>query len=93
VELPAKRALLTRTGWSAFLLALILVCGVAPLLNLVVPETSAFHMSDYAVALVGKIMCYAIAALAMDLIWGYTGILSLGTGCSSRWAATPWACT
>jgi urea transport system permease protein len=35
-------------------------------------------MSDYAVALVGKIMCYAICALAMDLIWGYTGILSLG---------------
>jgi urea transport system permease protein len=30
--------------------------------------------------LVGKIMCYAICALAMDLIWGYTGILSLGHG-------------
>jgi len=36
--------------------------------------------SDYAVALLGKIMCYAICALAMDLIWGYTGILSLGHG-------------
>ena len=33
-----------------------------------------------AVALLGKIMCYAICALAMDLIWGYTGILSLGHG-------------
>jgi urea transport system permease protein len=41
---------------------------------------SFFYMSDYAVALVGKIMCYAICALAMDLIWGYTGILSLGHG-------------
>jgi urea transport system permease protein len=30
--------------------------------------------------LLGKIMCYAICALAMDLIWGYTGILSLGHG-------------
>ena len=50
------------------------------MLNLVVPAGSAFHMSDYAVALVGKIMCYAICALAMDLIWGYTGILSLGHG-------------
>jgi urea transport system permease protein len=78
--IPARRPLLTRTGWTAFLLALILVCAVAPLLNLVVPAASAFHMSDYAVALVGKIMCYAIAALAMDLIWGYTGILSLGHG-------------
>jgi urea transport system permease protein len=45
-------------------------------------------MSDYAVALVGKIMCYAICALAMDLIWGYTGILSWATACSSRSAAT-----
>jgi urea transport system permease protein len=44
------------------------------------PVDSFFHMSDYAVALVGKIMCYAICALAMDLIWGYTGILSLGHG-------------
>jgi urea transport system permease protein len=79
-QVPQRAPLLTRTGWSAFLLALIAVCAVAPVLNLVVPETSAFHMSDYAVALVGKIMCYAICALAMDLIWGYTGILSLGHG-------------
>jgi urea transport system permease protein len=62
------------------LAALISVCAIAPVLNLVVPADSAFHMSDYAVALVGKIMCYAICALAMDLIWGYTGILSLGHG-------------
>lgn len=80
VVLPARAPLLTKAGWSAFLVALILVCAVAPLLNLVVPEGSALHMSDYAVALVGKIMCYAICALAMDLIWGYTGILSLGHG-------------
>jgi urea transport system permease protein len=78
--LPARKPLLTRTGWTAFLVALIVVCAVAPLLNLVVPADSVFHMSDYAVALVGKIMCYAICALAMDLIWGYTGILSLGHG-------------
>jgi urea transport system permease protein len=45
-----------------------------------VPAGSLFHLSDFAVALVGKIMCYALCALAMDLIWGYTGILSLGHG-------------
>ena len=39
------------------------------------PKDSVFHLSDYFVALVGKIMCYAMVALAMDLIWGYTGIL------------------
>jgi urea transport system permease protein len=49
-------------------------------MNLMVPEGHWLHFSDYAVSLVGKIMCYAICALAMDLIWGYTGILSLGHG-------------
>ena len=78
--LPPRAPLLTRTGWGAFLAALIAVCALAPVLNLWVPQGSAFHMSDYAVALVGKIMCFAICALAMDLIWGYTGILSLGHG-------------
>ncbi|MDB5895534.1 MAG: urea transporter permease subunit UrtC, partial [Rhodoferax sp.] len=80
VSLPAKGPLLTRAGWSSFFVALIVVCAVVPLLNLWIPAGSPFHMSDYAIALVGKIMCYAICALAMDLIWGYTGILSLGHG-------------
>jgi len=80
IALPHRPAVLSRAGWTAFVVALLVVCGLAPLLNLVVPQDSAFHMSDYAVALVGKIMCYAICALAMDLIWGYTGILSLGHG-------------
>ena len=80
LALPSRPAVLTRMGWSAFIVALIAVGLIAPLLNLAVPQGSIFHMSDYAVALVGKIMCYAICALAMDLIWGYTGILSLGHG-------------
>ena len=80
VQLPARSPLLSRAGWSAFIVALIVVCALAPLLNLAVPKGSVFHLSDYAVGLVGKIMCYAICALAMDLIWGYTGILSLGHG-------------
>jgi urea transport system permease protein len=74
---PRKR---TSLFWSAFLVALLAVGVLAPVLNLAVPPDSVFHLSDYAVALVGKIMCYAICALAMDLIWGYTGILSLGHG-------------
>ena len=78
--LPSKSPVLTNKGWTAFVVALIVVCAVAPALNLLVPKESLFHMSDYAVGLVGKIMCYAICALAMDLIWGYTGILSLGHG-------------
>jgi urea transport system permease protein len=72
--------LLTRSGWGGILVALLVVCAVAPALNLLVPEGHAFHLSEYMVGLLGKIMCYAICALAMDLIWGYTGILSLGHG-------------
>ena len=80
VALPPRAPLLTRAGWSAFLLALLAVGALAPVLNLLVPESSALHLSDYMVSLIGKIMCYAICALAMDLIWGYSGILSLGHG-------------
>ena len=80
VQIPAKGPLMTRSGWSAYITAVIVVCALAPVLNLVVPQDSIFHLSDFYVALLGKIMCYAICALAMDLIWGYTGILSLGQG-------------
>jgi urea transport system permease protein len=78
--LPSTSPLMTRTGWGAWLAALIVLCALVPVLNLAVPSGSVFHLSDFAVALVAKIMCYAICALAMDLIWGYTGILSLGHG-------------
>ena len=72
--------LLTGRMWS-LLLAFVLIVSVAvPVMNLLIPAGSVFHLSDYAVSLIGKIMCYAICALAMDLIWGYTGILSLGHG-------------
>jgi urea transport system permease protein len=62
------------------LLATLVVTALVPMLNLLVPADSLFHLSDFYVQLAGKIMCYAICALAMDLIWGYTGILSLGHG-------------
>ena len=80
MNLPTTPPLLSRVGWSALVLALLLVTAAAPLMNLWIPPESSFHLSDYAVALLGRIMCYAICALAMDLIWGYTGILSLGHG-------------
>ena len=77
---PRRGLLLGVKGWTGVAIATAVVGVLVPLLNLVVPPDSAFHVSDYAVGLVGKIMCYAICALAMDLIWGYTGILSLGHG-------------
>ena len=80
IQLPSAPPLLSSAGWTFFLAAVVLLGGLVPICNVGLPVDSFFYMSDYAVALVGKIMCYAICALAMDLIWGYTGILSLGHG-------------
>ncbi len=77
---PPSAGMLTGRMWGVLLLALLVVSVAVPVMNLWVPPGSVFHLSDYAVSLVGKIMCYAMCALAMDLIWGYTGILSLGHG-------------
>ncbi|HEX4050877.1 MAG TPA: urea ABC transporter permease subunit UrtC [Steroidobacteraceae bacterium] len=72
---------LQRDRGGQILLGLLLAAGLlAPLLNLVVPAGSALHLSDYSVALFGKYLTYAILAMAVDLIWGYCGILSLGHG-------------
>jgi urea transport system permease protein len=77
---PHFARLLPVNGWLAYIAAALVLFVAFPLLHLVVPPTSVLHLSDFTVTLIGKIMCYAIVALAMDLIWGYTGILSLGHG-------------
>ncbi|TEW56818.1 urea ABC transporter permease subunit UrtC [Psychromonas sp. RZ22] len=48
--------------------------------NLAFAEGSMLYVSDYTVSLLGKYLCYALLALAVDLVWGYCGILSLGHG-------------
>jgi urea transport system permease protein len=53
---------------------------VMPLLNVLPPEDSWFHLSDFSLNRFGKFLAFAILALGLDLIWGYTGILSLGQG-------------
>jgi urea transport system permease protein len=63
-----------------FLLVLAILAASVPLFNLVIPESSALHLSNYTVTLLGKYMTYAMLAIAVDLIWGYCGILSLGHG-------------
>ena len=69
-----------RSGWIALAAFAVLTLIAIPTLHLWVPESSPFHVSTYVITLSGKILCYAIVALAMDLIWGYAGILSLGHG-------------
>jgi urea transport system permease protein len=53
---------------------------IVPFLNLVIPESWPIHVSTFMVGLLGKYTCYALLALALDLVWGYCGILSLGHG-------------
>jgi urea transport system permease protein len=67
-------------GAIAFLVVLGALAVLVPALNLLVPPTSPLHLPVYLEALFGKYVCYALLALAIDLIWGYCGILSLGHG-------------
>ena len=77
---PRSEPFFTRNGWTALAGFAFITLVLLPCLYVFVPEGSALHVSAYTVTLVGKIMCYAIVAMAMNLIWGYTGILSLGHG-------------
>ena len=67
-------------GWFFTFALLSIAAIILPILNIFVPEESVFHVPDYMFALFGKYLCYALVALSIDLIWGYTGILSLGHG-------------
>ena len=78
--LPQRPALLGRAGWVAVLAALTVACVLLPALNLLVPAGHPLHVDGYWISLLGKFCCYAMCALAMDLIWGFAGILSLGHG-------------
>ena len=75
-----RTPLLTGTGWLAFLAAALVATVVIPVLATVPAPGSMFRVPAYLVPLFGKYLCYAILALALDLIWGYAGILSLGHG-------------
>lgn len=67
-------------GWAVLLLLAALALVVVPLLNQFVTPDSALYIPDWLVTLTGRFLCLALVALALDLIWGYTGILSLGHG-------------
>jgi urea transport system permease protein len=58
----------------------VVIAVAVPFFNLLFPPSSPLHVPTYLVSLFGKYICYALLALAIDLIWGYCGILSLGHG-------------
>ncbi|TBU91546.1 urea ABC transporter permease subunit UrtC [Phytopseudomonas dryadis] len=79
---PMTLTLAQKAGSTLTLAVLGLVLAVLvamPLLHLL-PGDHALHVSAYTLTLVGKILCYCIVALALDLVWGYAGLLSLGHG-------------
>jgi urea transport system permease protein len=69
-----------RRGWIALGVLAAVAFLIVPVSHLAFPPGSPLRISDYAVALSGKILCYAVVAVALDLAWGYAGILSLGHG-------------
>jgi urea transport system permease protein len=54
-----------------------LAVGLLPFLN-TISKTSPFYVSDFTITVYGKYICYAVLALGVNILWGYTGLLSLG---------------
>ncbi|WP_423193082.1 urea ABC transporter permease subunit UrtC [Cupriavidus sp. H18C2] len=80
LAVPERQPLFSGRVWT-LLVALTAIVGIGvPVCALLLPEGHPLHLSAYALTLVGKIMCFALAAIALDLVWGYCGILSLGHG-------------
>jgi urea transport system permease protein len=76
---PLLLSVLPRDGSGRSFLGLVAACAVVvPVLNLLVPPSSPLHLSTYVLTLIGKYLCYAMLAVAVDLVWGFCGILSLG---------------
>lgn len=72
------KALDRRAIWV--IAALVGLAILAPLSNLFLPPDHPLHVPNYTISLMGKYLNYALLALALDLVWGYCGILSLGHG-------------
>ena len=67
-------------GGQWFVNIILVLMLVIPFFSLVISSDSALYMSSYTITLIGKYLCYALLAIALDLVWGYCGILSLGHG-------------
>jgi urea transport system permease protein len=72
-----RRAASKTEKWGLTLAAFVLLV-LLPALNAFTPENSFLHISNFSINLYGKYLCYAILAIGVDMLWGYTGLLSLG---------------
>jgi urea transport system permease protein len=66
------------TGTWVLVIAATVILIILPALNAFAPEASPLHVSNFTINLYGKYLCYAVLAISVDLLWGYTGLLSLG---------------
>ena len=74
------RSMLHSKGGNTFLALLFTGTLFAAIGNLLVPPTSALYVDTYTITLLGKYLSFALLAMAVDVVWGYCGILSLGHG-------------
>ena len=72
--------MLASKGGNIFLILLLAGTAFAAVGNLLVPPESAMHVDTYTITLLGKYLSFALLAMAVDVVWGYCGILSLGHG-------------
>jgi urea transport system permease protein len=63
--------------WVVLAVALFVIV-LLPCLNAFTAEGSPLHVSNFTITVYGKYLCYAMLAISVDLLWGYTGLLSLG---------------
>jgi urea transport system permease protein len=69
---------MTKRGKLGLGITAVVLLFVLPALNAFTPEGAFLHVSNFTINLYGKYLCYGILALSVDLLWGYTGLLSLG---------------
>lgn len=78
-------------GGKIVLSSLAVVVFVVSFCNLFVPNDSIFYISTFTVTILGKYLAFALLALALDLVWGYLGVLSLGHGAFFALGGYAWA--
>lgn len=78
-------------GGKIVLSILAVVVFLVSFCNLAIPSDSVFHISTFTVTLLGKYLAFALLALALDLVWGYLGVLSLGHGAFFALGGYAWA--
>jgi urea transport system permease protein len=75
-----RESMFSSRGGNLFIALLVVVTLAASIGNLFIDPASAFHVDTYTITLLGKYLSYALLAMAVDIVWGYCGILSLGHG-------------